>query len=201
MKSLILNCTLKKTPVPSSTQALSKIVCNALHELDVESEIVRVVDMMIAPGASWYEGEGDAWPQLRQKILEAKILILASPTWLGRPSSVLQRVIERMDAFISETNAQGEPIIHHHVAGFIATGNEDGAKHVIGEMAAALIEIGFTVPGQSFTYYNNGVATGSDYIDSPNAKAKQRSHELAERAAYNLVSAARTLCVGSRSVL
>jgi hypothetical protein len=38
----------------------------------------------------------------------------------------------------------------------VVTGNEDGAHHVISELAGALVDIGFTVPGQSWTYCNLG---------------------------------------------
>ena len=43
-------------------------------------------------------GNGDAWPALRQKVLAADILVLATPTWMGQHSSVAQRVLERLDA-------------------------------------------------------------------------------------------------------
>ncbi|CAM5642333.1 hypothetical protein SGLAM104S_03300 [Streptomyces glaucescens] len=36
---------------------------------------------------------GDDWPAVHAKLLRAHILVIASPTWLGRPSSVAQRVL------------------------------------------------------------------------------------------------------------
>lgn len=193
MKSVILNCTLKKSPEPSSTQALAKVLSNALLARDVESEILRVANFSILPGVSSDEGDGDEWPQLRQKILDAEIVVLASPTWLGRMSSAAQRVIERMDAFLTETDAEGRPVAYNHVAGCIATGNEDGAKHVIAEMEAALIELGFTIPGQSWTYYNNGSAMGPTYLANDNSEDKERTHRTAETAAANLSTVAQML--------
>lgn len=109
---------------------------------------IRAVDLDIKPGVTSDEGGGDAWPSVRGRLLDADILIMASPTWLGRPSSVAQRVLERVDAMISETDDEGRPVAYNRVAGVVVTGNEDGAHHVISEIAGALGDVGYTVPGQ-----------------------------------------------------
>lgn len=193
MKAIVLNCSLKESPEPSSTESLARIVVAELAKYSVSAETIRVADHNILPGVSSDEGKGDAWPPIRQKILDAEILILASPTWVGRMSSMAQKVIERMDAFLSETDSQKRPVAYNHVAGFICTGNEDGAKHTIGEMAACLMELGFTIPGHSYTYFNNGASMGDDYKDSQDDKAKERAHKNGAMMASNLVAVARAL--------
>lgn len=193
MKALILNCTLKHSPQDSSTEAVSKLFASYLNNYEVESEIIRIVDHNVLPGVSSNEGEDDGWPQIRNKIVKSDILILASPTWVGRMSSVAQRVVERMDAFLDEKDDYSRPVAYNHVAGFISTGNEDGAKHVIGEMIAALVELGFSVPGQSWTYYNQGSPMGPPYLDNENQEEKKRTKENAERAAKNVVALAQAL--------
>ena len=124
-------------------------------------------------------------------MLAAEILIIATPTWVGRPSSVAQRVLERMDAMISETDGDGRPVAYNRVAGVVNTGNEDGAHHVIGEIAGALGDIGFTVPGQAWTYWHLGPGAGPDYLDD------QRGHDWAAKTgramAQNLLTVARAL--------
>lgn len=87
-------------------------------------------------------------------MLAADILIIATPTWVGQPSSVAKRVLERMDALLSETDGQGRPVATNKVAGVVVSGNEDGAHH--NEISGALLDIGFTVPGQAWTYWNRG---------------------------------------------
>ena len=72
---------------------------------------------------------------LNCKVLQSEILVMASPTWLGQPSSVAKRVLERMDAMLSETDDQDRPVAYNRVAGVVVTGNEDGAHHVIAEVA------------------------------------------------------------------
>lgn len=193
MKALIVNCTLKKSPSDSNTHAVAQILADELGSRGVKCEFVRAVDFDILPGVSSDEGEGDEWPKIRDKILASEILILASPTWVGRLASPAQRVIERLDAFLFEEDGQGRPIAYNHVAGFVATGNEDGAKHVIAEMEAALLEIGFSVPGQAWTYWNNGAALGKSYLESKDKAGKERTAKNAAMAASNIVAMARAL--------
>jgi multimeric flavodoxin WrbA len=123
-------------------------------------ELIRVADHVVHPGVSSDEGDGDEWPRIHEKILAAEILVLATPIWLGQPSSVSKRVLERMDAMLSETDADGRPVAFERVAGFVVTGNEDGAHHVVAELAQGLFDIGYTVPGQSSTYWHLGPGPG-----------------------------------------
>jgi multimeric flavodoxin WrbA len=161
LRAVVLNCTLKPAPQESNTEALARVVIEALEGLGVEVELHRVLDYDVRPGVSSDEGGGDEWPRLRERVVGAEILVVASPTWLGKPSSVAQRVLERMDAMIAETGEDGRPIAYDRVAGVVVTGNEDGAHHVISEIAGALIDIGYTVPGQAWTYWNMGPGPGT----------------------------------------
>lgn len=142
MKALVINCTLKRSPQPSNTYALAKVVADQLAAYGVDIDCVRAVDLDIKPGVTSDEGAGDAWPEIHEKLLSSEILIVASPTWLGRPSSIAQRVLERMDAMMSETDDRGRPVAYNRVAGVVVTGNEDGAHHVISEISGALARPG-----------------------------------------------------------
>jgi multimeric flavodoxin WrbA len=42
-------------------------------------------------------GDGNAWPRIRAQLIDADILIISTPAWTGQPSSVCQRVLERLD--------------------------------------------------------------------------------------------------------
>jgi multimeric flavodoxin WrbA len=110
MRALVLNCTLKASPEASNTEALARVVMEALEGDGIQTEVVRVVDHDVRPGVSSDEGDGDAWPAIHDKILGAEILMIAAPTWLGRPSSITQRVLERLDAMLSEHDDQGRPV-------------------------------------------------------------------------------------------
>jgi len=191
MRAVILNCTLKSGPEVSNTEALAREVTTALWGYGVESEIIRVVDHNVAPGVTSDEGSGDGWPAIRQRILGAEILILATPTWVGQPSSVAQRVVERMDAMLSETDDSGRPVAYNRVGGIVVTGNEDGAHHIIGVLAQVLIDVGFTVPGQSWTYWNRGPGPGPSYLETD--EKHDWSIKTARLASSNLVAVARAL--------
>jgi multimeric flavodoxin WrbA len=191
MRALLLNCTLKPSPAQSNTEALARVVMDALAEQGIETESVRVLDHDVRPGVESDTGDGDEWPAIRSKVLGAEILVFASPTWLGRPSSVAQRVLERMYAMLSEQDDSGRPVAYNRVAGVVVTGNEDGAHHVISEIAGGLIDIGFTIPGQAWTYWNKGPGPGPSYLDS--AEGKDWSHSTGRAAAANLAAAARAL--------
>jgi multimeric flavodoxin WrbA len=155
MRAVILNCTLKQSPEPSNTEKLAEAVAAGLRERDVEVRTYRVVDYAIPPGVAIDLGDGDQWPMLHGELLNAEILVMASPTWLGHPSSVAQKVLERMDAMLSETDAEERPVAYNRVAGVVVTGNEDGAHHVISEIAGALGDIG-PGPGPSFSETDHG---------------------------------------------
>ena len=191
MRAIVLNCTLKPSPAESNTDALSQVVVDALRRAGVAVELVRVVDHDVKPGVSSDEGGGDAWPAIREQLVSAEILVMATPTWLGQPSSVAKRVLERMDAMLSETDDSGRPVAYNRVAGFVVTGNEDGAHHVIAELAGGLIDIGYTVPGQAWTYWNMGPGPGPSYGDTDHGHDWSRS--TGEAAAANLVAVARAL--------
>jgi multimeric flavodoxin WrbA len=191
VRALVLNCTLKPSPAPSNTEALARVVIEALEGHGVTTELVRVADHDVRPGVSSDEGQGDQWPQLRARVLGAEILIEATPTWLGQPSSVAKRVLERMDAMLSETDDQERPVAYNRVAGVVVTGNEDGAHHVINEIAGALGDIGFTIPGQAWTYWNKGPGPGPSYTETD--EGHEWSASTGEAAAGNLVAVARAL--------
>jgi multimeric flavodoxin WrbA len=193
MRALVINCTLKPSPAPSNTEALAAVVAEALEKQGVTVGWVRAVDHDIKPGVESDMGDGDQWPAIREQILASEILIIATPTWVGHPSSVAQRVIERMDAMISETDDAGCPVAYNWVAGVVNTGNEDGAHHVISEICGALVDIGFTIPAQAWTYWHLGPGGGPNYLDD------QRGHDWAASTgramAQNLVTAAAALAV------
>ena len=191
MRAVALNCTLTASPGISNTEALTRVVLGRLEQDGVATDMIRVVDHDVRPGVSSDEGDGDQWPAIRAQILASEILILATPTWLGQPSSVVKRVLERMDAMLSETGDDGRPVAYNRVAGFVVTGNEDGAHHVIAELAQAVFDIGFTVPGQAWTYWNKGPGPGPSYLETD--EGHEWSRTTGEAAAAKLVAVARAL--------
>lgn len=176
LRALGLNCTLKSGDAPSSTELLVTQVLDELAGHGVKSDPpIRVADHDIRPGVTSDEGDGDEWPGIRQRILDADVLVLGTPIWLGQPSSVAKRVLERMDAFLGETDDGGRMVSYGRVAIVAVVGNEDGAHHVSAELFQALSDVGFTIPANAVTYWV-GEAMGSvDFKDLDQVPDKVRS--------------------------
>jgi multimeric flavodoxin WrbA len=193
MKALTLNCTLKRSPEESNTGALASVVEEALREQGVETDQIRLADHVVEPGVvSEAVTDADEWPAIRERIVAADILVVATPTWLGQPSSVSKRALERMDAMLSETGEDGRtPVAYNKVAGVVVTGNEDGAHHVIAEVSGALNDIGYTCPGQNWTYWNKGPGPGEE--EWLTTDEREWTASTGRTAAQNLVAVAKAL--------
>ena len=165
LTALALNCTLTPSPSESSTELMSDQVLDALREHGVDGRSVRVVDLDVKPGVEADMGAGDAWPGIRQQMIESDILVIATPTWVGHRSSVAQRVIERLDAELSATDDDGRLETFGKVALAVVVGNEDGAHAITGGLFQSLNDVGFTIPAQGGVYWNGEAMTTTDYKD------------------------------------
>ena len=165
LKAIALNCTLK-SEAESSTDAMIAVLRDAFAKVDVDvTETVRVAALNIKPGVTSDEGDGDDWPALRAKILGHDILILGGPIWLGQVGSIAKRVLERMDAFLSETDDKGRMPSYSKVAVAAIVGNEDGAHGSSAQIFQALNDLGWTIPAVAACYWV-GEAMGSvDFKD------------------------------------
>ncbi|MFD4025755.1 flavodoxin family protein [Streptomyces sp. NPDC058576] len=165
MRALALVCTLNASPAPSSSQHLAEQVMAQFARHDVQGEVIRVADHDVRPGIGVDMGDGDAWPALREKVLAADILLIATPIWLGHPSSVCQRVLERLNAESSETDDQGRPHTYGKVAAVAVVGNEDGAHKVSADVFQGLNDVGFSLAPGAVTYWVGEAMQGTDYQD------------------------------------
>lgn len=172
LTALLINCTLKPSPASSSSDVLGEQVLDALAEHGVTADRIRAVDHDIRPGVQADMGDGDQWPSLRERVLAADILVLATPTWMGQHSSVAQRVLERLDAELSETDEQGRPTLFDKVALAVVVGNEDGAHHIAAIVFQSLNDVGFTIPAQGSIYWNGEAMGSTDYKDLPGTPEK-----------------------------
>jgi len=186
LSAIAINCTLKKSPTTSSCEKLLSEVAGALRNLGVPCDLVRAVDFAILPGVTSDEGPEDQWPELRRRILAADIFILGTPIWLGHPSSVCQRILERMDAFLGETDDAGRMVTYGRVAGVAVVGNEDGAHHVSAELFQALNDVGFTLPASAVTYWVGEAMQKKNFdeLAATPQKTAQATAELALNCAH-----------------
>jgi multimeric flavodoxin WrbA len=166
LSALFLNCTLKKSPAVSNTQALMDHVAERLEARGVACETVRVVDHDVAFGVTSHEGDGDAWPEILGKVLAADILIIGTPIWFGVRSSVCQMVIERLDGTYDSTNEVGQYPLYGTVAGVVVTGNEDGAHDAAATTLFNLSHLGCVIPPNADTYWLGEAGPGPSFIEA-----------------------------------
>lgn len=191
LNALGLVCSLKPSPAPSSSAMLAEHVFTTLKDSDVNCESVRCADYEIPPGVEADMGGGDQWPRLREKVLEADILLISTPIWLGHPSSIAQRVLERLNAELSNEDKSGRPAMAGKVAIVSVVGNEDGAHKVVADVFQGLNDIGFSVPAQGSTYWVGPAMGATDYNELDQIPEKVASTTAA--AARNAAHLARVL--------
>jgi multimeric flavodoxin WrbA len=151
---LALNASLKHEPDLSNTGELGELVLDEIRAIaDVQTDLVRLSDAILPVGLRFREAPQDDWPELVAKIKAADIVLFCTPIWWGGRSSLMQRVIERLDALDEEYSATGRSAIKGKVAGIVITGSEDGALSVMGSIMMVLSFMGFTLPPECCAYW------------------------------------------------
>jgi len=125
LNAVFVNCTLKKSPQKSHTSTLISVSKSIMDKEGVRTEEIRLVDHQVAtgiyPDMTEHNWDKDEWPALFKKIINADILIVGTPIWLGEKSSVAQKLIERLYAMSGKINDKGQYIFYGKVGGCIIT--------------------------------------------------------------------------------
>lgn len=201
LTALYLNCTLKPSPQHSHTEDLMKNSTAILEANGVSVEILRPVDYTLPPGISpdmsKERFEKDDWPRIQEKVLDADILVLGSPIWLGEKSSVCTKVIERLYAYSSKKNDKEQYIYYGRVGGCIITGNEDGIKHCSAGILFSLQHLGYMIPPQADAGWigeaGPGPSYGDESEDGPVGYDNKHTQRTTEFMAWNLMHSAKML--------
>jgi multimeric flavodoxin WrbA len=192
LRALFLNCTLKRSPEVSNTRALVDMVIAWYDQMNVTSEVIRVVDHHIPFGVTSDEGDGDEWPQILESVKACDILVIATPIWFGVRGSVAQLVIERLDGTYNERNEAGQYPLYNKVGGVVVTGNEDGAHAAAETTLFNLSHLGLAIPPNADTYWVGDAGPGPSFIEAggPDHAYTQRTCRWM---AHNTVHLARIL--------
>jgi multimeric flavodoxin WrbA len=188
LKVLVLNASLKhKKDEISNTEELAELVIkNMKKHGEVDEEIIRLADKDIPVGLGFKESRNDDWPGIVKKLKAADIVIFATPIWWGSRSSLMQRVVERMDALDEEYKADGRSALLNKVAGVVITGSEDGAQATLGSMMSFLTFMNFTFPPECCAYWVGEVGQPPKDDRKKRLKNKATMH-MAANLARNLV--------------
>ena len=157
----------------------------AKHDVTL-TDILRLSTLNILPGVTSDEGPDDDWPDIRRQILDHDILIFGTPIWLGQMSSIAKRALERMDAFLSETDDAGRMPPFGKVAVAAIVGNEDGAHRITADLFQALNDVGWTIPANAACYWVGEAMQSKDFKDLPKVPdpTQQTAAMLARNAAH-----------------
>ncbi len=169
LKALFINCTLKRSPDFSHTEALMKVSQEIMVANHVSTEIIRAADRNLPPGVypdmREYGFDEDDWPALCEKVMAANILVIGTPIWLGEESSVCRRIIERLYAESGKLNDKNQSVFYGRTGGCLITGNEDGIKHCAMSILYALQHLGYTIPPQADAGWIGEAGPGPSYAD------------------------------------
>ncbi|MDQ3159220.1 MAG: flavodoxin family protein [bacterium] len=169
LKALYINTTLKPSPEVSNTDGLIQVSSNILKKNGVDVEVIRSMDEDIAvgvyPDMTEHGAKTDEWPKLYKKVMDADILVLCGPIWLGDNSSEMKKVIERLYGNSSLLNDKGQYVYYGKVGGAIFTGNEDGVKHCAMNVLYSLQHLGYTIPPQADAGWIGEAGPGPSYLD------------------------------------
>ncbi len=193
MKALILLATLK-TDELSATATLSEFLAKKMQAAKIEVDTVRLADLNIPPGTYSDMGDGDEWPGVLKQILAADILIFATPIWWNNISSLMQRVIERLDELHDQT-MKGKPSgLEKKAAGIVVTGDSDGAQTLIGTLANFFNAIALPLPpSATLTVLWEGQAKGNKTTRKQLlAKYKKDYAKTADKMVKQLLAAAKS---------
>lgn len=196
LKALILLGSLKSGTDATNTLILSQFLTKYLAEHNTECEIIRLANYDIKPGTYiTVDSEGDDWPVILEKILTSDIVIFATPIWWGIQSSLIQRIIERLDELHDEIMDTGNSKLTNKVAGIIVTGDSDGAQHIIANLCNFFIALGLTIPPfGTLTVLWPGFAKKSDKTREDKLKYLEDNYTYtAKKAAQNLTFIANQL--------
>lgn len=186
--AIALNCSLKADRgEESSTDRMIALLGAELKKHDVElTGTLRLAACNILPGVSSDEGPGDDWPDIRRQILAHDILVFGTPIWLGQMSSIAKRVLERMDAFLGETDERGRMPSFGKLAVAAIVGNEDGAHGVTADLFQALNDEGWTIPASGACYWVGEAMHKTDFKDLERVpdEVSQTAAMLAANAAH-----------------
>ena len=185
---LVLNASLKHRPDVSNTEELAELVLENMkqHGVEVKSEIIRLADHKLPVGLGWCQAPDDDWPAITEKIQKADIVLFATPIWWGNRSSLMQRIIERMDAFDETYIAGGRSVLYNKVAGIVMTGSEDGTLSAMGTIMMALTWLGFTLPPECAAYWVGEVSQSPSQDREKRLKNDATKH-MAKNVARNLL--------------
>ena len=202
LRTVIFNCTLKRTETESHTKLLLSVVEDIMTKNGIAVDHIHAAGQQIAygvqPDMTEHGWDRDDWPELWQKVNAADILIIGTPIWLGEISSVCRLIIERLYAMSGKLNDKGQSLFYGKTGGAVITGNEDGLKHCAMSILYSLQHLGCMIPPQADCGWIGEAGPGPSYGDEQESGGRAGvNNEFTQRnttiMTWNLMHVARML--------
>ena len=169
LSAVFINTSLKRSSEPSHTQTLMDVAIGIMEAQGVKTTVLRAADLDITPGVqpdmTEHGWDSDGWPAVQKQVMDANILVIGTPIWLGDKSSICTRVIERLYGYSGKLNDKGQWAYYGRVGGCIVTGNEDGIKHCAMNILYSLQHLGYVIPPQADAGWIGEAGPGPSYGD------------------------------------
>lgn len=201
MNATLLLGTLKKDGL-SNTETLCEFLSRRMERHGIRSTTLKLVNYRVLPGTYSDMGDDDEWPGILETILASDIVIVATPIWWDNASSLIQRVIERLDE-LHDRIMEGKPSpLEGKVGGIVITGDSDGAQHIIGNLANFFNGVGLLLPPYAtLSVLWERQAKSSDPTKEELLRKYESDYaETADRMIRQLLAHARTPDSGATSV-
>ncbi|MDO8340106.1 MAG: flavodoxin family protein [Candidatus Burarchaeum sp.] len=105
------------------------------------------------PCQSSLKYKDDQMKLIYDALLESDIVLFGTPVRWNNCSSLMQKVIERLNCVENQYSIFNKRLIKDKVAGVVVIGHEDGAQHVGGNLLNFLTFMGFHLPPFAIAYW------------------------------------------------
>ena len=191
---LFINCTLKKFPEVSNTEALWAKVASLYRRQACQIDQLRLVDFNIFPGTRLDEGPDDEFPQVFKRIAAADILVVGTPVWGGMRSSICQQLVERLQGALAREldPATGQFPLYNKVFGLVLLGDAAGGSHCAAYTCYDFSQFGCINPPSNAVSWFQAMDDEAGYIEAA-GKHSPRINRQAQLLVENSVAIARLL--------
>ncbi|UOQ43593.1 NAD(P)H-dependent oxidoreductase [Halobacillus salinarum] len=181
MNAVLLNCSLEKGSKETDTEKLLQASAILFQKEKIDIQRIHLRDFHINFGITSTVDSNDDWPFIFEKILEADIVLFATPIAMGDKSSIASLILERLQGYHHMKNRRGQGLFYNKVGGVIvADGGDGGARLAAQSIHYRLSMLGFTMPPESSAICTEPLVNSSEITT-------EEVHEQVVKMTYNVI--------------
>jgi multimeric flavodoxin WrbA len=173
MHATIFIGSLKQDADDSNTVMLSKRVKEEFEKYSVTCTLRYLLKRPMAHGTDRVIDSADDQADVYfRDIHRSDIVMLATPTWWGIQSSLIQQLMERVGGYDDEYIKTGKTPLYGKTFGCVITASNDGFQHIQGNFYCFATNMGFTVPPEAHITW--ATAVGSEHNPADNEETENQ---------------------------